>query len=105
MSLLSKYLDLSSDSDSDANLDLLLLLHQRTRKNKRRNSDYLKKRSSHGEFVLTKELCSERFTNYFRLNKAEFQEVHSLVQPLISSEGCNAQKPIGSEEKLAVFLR
>jgi len=65
----------------------------------------MKKRKTHGEFALTCEFSAKQFTNYFRLNRSQFNTVHRLVQISIYSEGCNAQKPIGTEENLAVFLR
>ncbi|XP_045467036.1 uncharacterized protein LOC123675638 [Harmonia axyridis] len=102
-----EYLDSlsASESDSDAELETILLYLRKSKKKKKPNSEYLKKRNTHGEFSLNKELCDERFINYFRLNREEFKEVHTLIQPIIHSEGCNAQKPIGTEEKLEVFLR
>ena len=65
----------------------------------------MKKRKTHGEFALMSEFSDKQFTNYFRLNRSQFNEVHWHVQNSIYSEGCNAQKPIGTEEKLTVFLR
>jgi len=65
----------------------------------------MKKRKTHGEFALTSEFSAKQFTNYYRLNQSQFNEVHRFVQNSICSEGCNAQKPIGTEETLAVFLR
>lgn len=53
---------------------------------------------------MSRELSNEKFRNYFRLTRDEFQDVHRLVQPFITSEECNAQKPIGSEEKLSVVI-
>jgi hypothetical protein len=65
----------------------------------------MKKRKTHGEFALMSEFSDKQFSNYFRLNRSQFNQVHGLVQNSIYSEGCSAQKPIGTEEKLAVFLR
>ena len=65
---------------------------------------YMKKRKTHGEFALTSEFSDKQFTNCFRLNRGQFNELHRLVQNSIYSEVCNAPKPIGTEEKLAVFL-
>jgi len=65
----------------------------------------MKKRKTHGEFALTSEFSAKQFTNYFRLNRSQFHEVHRLVQNSVYSEGCNVQKSIGTEEKLDVFLR
>ena len=68
-------------------------------------SEYMKKIKTHDEFGLTSEFSAKQLTNYCRLNRSQFNEVHRLVQISIYSEGCNAQKPIGTEEKLAVFFR
>lgn len=103
--MFAEYLDLSSESDSDSKLETLLLLYRKSRKVKLWKSEYMKKRGTHGEFALTREFSNERFLNYFRVNREEFEEVHSMIQPIIYSEGCNAQTPIGTEEKLAVFVR
>jgi len=97
-------LDLSSESDSDEELDELVLYSLIKRK-KSRNSDFMKKRKSYREFVLTKELSEKQFTNYFRLNRFQFHEVLHIIKDTIFSEECNAQRPIEPEEKLAVFLR
>ncbi|KAJ8896308.1 hypothetical protein PR048_001652 [Dryococelus australis] len=67
-------------------------------------SEYMEKRGTHGEFVLTNELSDSRFRNYCRLTRNQFEEVHSMSEEEISLEGCNAQKPIGTREKLAIFL-
>ena len=63
------------------------------------------KEIGHGGFALTSELSDKQFTKYFRFNRSQFNEVHRLVRNPVYSEGCNAQKPIWTEEKLAVFLR
>jgi len=99
-------LDLSSESDSDEEMNELLLLYSLSKRNKSIwKSEYMKKRKSHGEFILTSEFSDKQFTNYFRLNRNQFNEVLSIVNDKIYSVGCNAQKPIDPEEKLAVFLR
>jgi len=50
------------------------------------------KEKTHGEFALTSEFSDKQFTNYSRLNRSQFNEVHRLVQNSIYSEVCNAQK-------------
>ena len=64
----------------------------------------MKKRKIHGEFALTSEFSDKQFTNHFRLNRSQFNAVHRLVVNSIYSEECNAQKPIGTEEKLSCVL-
>jgi len=48
------------------------------------------KEKIHGEFTLTSEFSAKQFTNYFRLNRSQFNAVYRLVQNSIYSEGCNA---------------
>jgi hypothetical protein len=97
---------LSSDSDSDEEMDTQMLLYLTSKRQKSVwKSEYIKNRKTHGEFALTSEFSDKQFINYFRLSRGQFNEVHRLVQGSFYSEGCNAQKPIGTEEKLAVFLR
>jgi hypothetical protein len=100
-------IDLSSESDSDPDMDTdfwLLYLESKKKTKSFWKSNYIKNRETRGEFAATKEYSDERFKNYFRLDRKQF-EVHTLIRRAIYSEGCNAQKPIGSEEKMAVFLR
>lgn len=99
-------LDLSSESDSDCAAEEELLLHSLTSKKlKSPNNFYLSKRKTHGQFKMTSELPDSVFTNYFRMNRNQFTEVHGMIQQSIHSDGCNAKEPIGTEEKLGVFLR
>ncbi|KAJ8934923.1 hypothetical protein NQ314_013113 [Rhamnusium bicolor] len=103
---MAEQFDLSSESDSDADMEINMLVYDMAKRRKLIwKSSYMEKRRSHGEFTLTSEFSDSRFTNYFRLNRIQFNEVHSIIENTIYSEGCNAQIPIGSREKLAVFLR
>jgi len=103
---MAEFIALSSESDSDEEMDTLMLLYLTSkRQNSVWKSEYMKKRKTHGEFGLTSEFSAKQFTDCFRLNRSQFNAVHRLVQNSIYSEGRNAQKPIGTEEKLAVFLR
>lgn len=45
-------------------------------------------------FVLTSELSDKQFTNYFRLNRDQFDEVFGIVKDNIYSEGCNARNQL-----------
>jgi hypothetical protein len=86
-------------------MDTLMLFYLTSKRQKSLwRSEYMKKRKTHDDFALTSEFSDKQFTKYFRLNGSQFNEVHRLVQNSIHSEACNAQKPIGTEEKLAVFL-
>ncbi|KAJ8886366.1 hypothetical protein PR048_012577 [Dryococelus australis] len=99
-------LDLSSESDSDFEMETVMLLLDNCRRRKGFwRSEYMEKRGTHGEFVVTNELSDSCFRNYCRLTRNQFEEVHSMIEEEIGSEGCNAQKPIWTREKLAVFLR
>jgi len=102
---MAELIALSSESDSGEEMDTLILYLTSKRQNSVWKSEYMKKRKNHGEFALTSEFSDKQFTYYFRLNRSQFNAVHRLVQNSIYSEGCNAQKPIGTEEKLTVFLR
>jgi hypothetical protein len=68
-------------------------------------SEYMKKRRNHGEFALMSEFSDKQFSNYFRLNRSQFNKVLNIIRNSIHSEGCNAQIPIQPEEKFAIFLR
>ncbi|KAI4469485.1 hypothetical protein MML48_1g17434 [Holotrichia oblita] len=57
------------------------------------------------EFKISGEIPDNVFKESFRLNRKQFREVHELIKQDITGQECNAQKPIGSEEKLAVCLR
>ena len=80
---MAEFIALSSESDSGEEMDTLMLLYLTS---KRQNSvwkseyEYMKKRKTHGEFGLTSEFSAKQFTNYFRLNRSQFNEVHRLVQ-------------------------
>lgn len=65
----------------------------------------MKKRQSHGEFNLWSEFFDKQFFNNCHLDRNQFNEVLHFMRDTIYSFGCNAQKPIDPEEKLAVFLR
>ncbi|XP_071051164.1 uncharacterized protein [Onthophagus taurus] len=99
--------DLSSDSDLDALINCTLLYAATKFKRKKRiwKSSYLRKRETHGEFRLTSEFSDDQFTNYFRMNRMQFEEVHNTIQNKIYHEGSRAHKEITTKEKLAVFLR
>lgn len=73
-------LDLRSVSDSDEEMDELLLLYSLSKRNKSIwKSAYMKKRKSHGEFILTSEFSDKQFTNYFRLSRNQFNGFLSMV--------------------------
>jgi len=94
-------LDLESESEDDERY--IHLLGKKRKKSK--TNEYLRKRESHGEFKLSSEVPDSVFKESFRLNRKQFSEVHELIKMDITGQECNAQKPIGSEEKLAVCLR
>ena len=103
---MAELIALSSESHSDEEMDALMLLHLTSKRRKSVwKSEYMEKRKTHGEFALKSEFSDKQFSNCFRLNRSQFDAVHRLLQNCIHSEGCNAQKPIGTEEKLTVFLK
>jgi hypothetical protein len=102
---MAELIGLSSESDSDKEMDTLVLYLTSKRQKSVWKSEYMKKRKTHSEFALTSEFSAKQLTACFRSNRSQFNAVHRLVQNSFYSEGCNAQKPIGTEEKLAAFLR
>ncbi|KAJ8930254.1 hypothetical protein NQ314_016947 [Rhamnusium bicolor] len=102
---MAEQFDLSSELDSHAEMEINMLVYDMAKRRKSIwKSSYMEKRRSHGEFTLTSEFSDSRFRNYFRLNRIKFNEVHSIIESKIYSEGCNTQIPMGTKEKLAVFL-
>ena len=66
------------------------------------------KRESKGEFhCLVKEIenDAQKFHQYLRMSKAQFEEVHSLIEGEIKKIYAKFRKPIGTKERLAVCLR
>ena len=64
---------LSSESDSDEEMDTLMLVYLTSKRQKSVwKSEYMKNRKIHGEFGLTSEFSDKQFTNYFRLNRSQF---------------------------------
>lgn len=99
-------LNLSSESESDADAEEEILLYALTNKKfKSPNKYILLERETCGQFITTTKMNNSDFTNYFRMNRNQFSEVHGIIQHEIDANGCNAQKPIPTEVKLAVFLR
>jgi hypothetical protein len=73
---MAELIALSSESDSDEEMNTLMLLHLTSkRQNSVWKSECMKNRKTYGEFVLTSEFSDEQFTNYFRLNRSQFNEV------------------------------
>jgi hypothetical protein len=102
---MAELIALGSESDSDEEMDALLLYETSEPQKSVWKGEYMKKRKTHDEFALTSEFYDKQFTIHFRLNRSQFNEVHRLVQNSTYSEGCNAQNPTRTEEKLAAFLR
>lgn len=98
-------LNLSSESESDDAEEEILLYFLIKKKFKSPNKYILSERKRSGQFKITTMMSDADFTNYFRMNRNQFFEVHGMIRQHIDSNGCNAQRPIASEEKLAVFLR
>ncbi|CAK1604032.1 unnamed protein product [Parnassius mnemosyne] len=103
----------SSDSDSEYEEDIeFLVLATLIKKKEIKRRRYWvhpvnNKRESKGEFhCLVKEIenDAQRFHQYFRMSKAQFEEVHSLIEGDIKIH-TKFRKPIGTKERLAVCLR
>lgn len=98
-------LNLNSESESDDAEEDILFSFLLKKKKKLPNKYILSERNRRGQFKITTMMSDADFTNYFRMNRNQFFDVHGMIQQDIDSNGCNAQKPISTEEKLAVFLR
>ncbi|KAG5875767.1 hypothetical protein JTB14_022476 [Gonioctena quinquepunctata] len=104
IALIDSLFSSESDSEDEFEFEMISSISQMANKKSVR-SLYMEKRNTHEEFALTKEFSNGKFTNYFRLNRDQFKEVHEIIKKEIDAEGCNATRPIRTEEKLAVFLR
>lgn len=91
---------LSSESEADDDEEAILLCALIEKKFKSPNKYILSERKESGQFKITSKMNDADFTNYFRMNRNQFCEVHGIIQGYIDSNGCNAQKPIATEEKL-----
>ena len=88
---------------------MLLSLIERE-KPRKKISDLYKTRGTEGAFhaLVGQHLNAdeEKFREYFRLTKDEFQFVLGLIRADVTTEPCNRVKyPITPEEKLAITLR
>lgn len=105
ISIMALFLD-SSESESDEEFEETVLLYNITKRKKSFwKSNYMKRRNTHGEFALSSEFSEPVFSNYFRLSREQFDKVHNMIEHRIYSDGCNAQRPIGTKEKVAICLR
>ncbi|GBP80564.1 hypothetical protein EVAR_37668_1 [Eumeta japonica] len=103
----------SSDSDSDFDEDLQFLLAMKLLKSKKKKRRYWvhpinRGRQDKGEFHrLVRELESddEKFHQYFRMNQAQYEEIHSLIEGDIKKVHTKFREPIGTKERLALCLR
>ena len=70
---MAELIAISSESDSDEEMDTLILLYLTSKRQKSVwKSEYIKKRKTHGGFPLTSEFSDKQFTDYFRLNRSQF---------------------------------
>lgn len=103
----------SSDSDSDFEEDMQLLALATLRIKQRKKRRYWihpvnRKRETRGEFhCLIKELenDADKFHLYFRMSKAQFEEIHSYIEKDIKKIRTKFRKPIGTRERLGICLR
>ena len=100
-----------SDSDYEEDLNFMILATFLTKERKKRRywiHPVNRKREINGEFhCLFNELKNddEKFHQYFRLSKTEFEEVHHLIEDDIKKIHTRFRKPIGTRERLAICLR
>ena len=86
------------------------LLHLRRRRPRRRIwvHEILQGREQHGEFhrlVQELRLDGERFQRYFRLDREQFDQLLSMIGPVITMMTTNYRRPIPPAERLAICLR
>lgn len=103
---LVKYL-LEEEADEDCEM---LLLAQNLENNRSQENDLYKERRTEGFFTLLMkghlENDEERFRQFFRLNREQFNFLVTLVGENLKSKSTPTHKnPITPEEKLAVTLR
>lgn len=79
---------MSSESDSSDDADVVLLHCLMNKKIKSPKKHILSERTKCGQFKITLQIT----TNYFRMNRGQFAEVHAMIQETINSNGCNMQK-------------
>ena len=109
MTRLSRLLQIEQEQDDD---DLLLALMVGTLKKKRQHRWWVhpinRKRKRDGTYYhLVKEdlmKYGEKFREYFRLTREQFDQLHHLLEPLITKQSMT-QEAIGSRERLALCLR
>lgn len=102
----------SSDSDSDYEEDIQFMIMALLTKEIKSRRHWIhplnRTREINGEFhCLFKVLENddEKFHQYFRLSKAQFEQVHSLIEDDVKKIHTRFRKPIGTRERLAVCLR
>ena len=103
--LLLDTIDSSSEDESNAACDDILKVAT-VKKEKPRFwiSDHIKFRQERGEFTLFNDLSDEKFTNYFRMERKTFFEIHGLIKDDIKKKNTNMRESISSLERLAITL-
>jgi len=98
--------------DSDSELAVLAFVYsQLPRESSKRRfwiHDVIRKRSELGEYhrlVQELRLDSTRFQQYFRMTPTKFDELLSLVGPLIQREDTSFRKAIEPGQRLAITIR
>lgn len=104
--LLLDTIDSSSEAESNDEYDTILAIISNQKENPRYwLSDHIKLRKERGEFRLFNDLSDEKFTNYFRMDRSKFFELHDLIKDDIKKKNTNMRKSISSIERLTVTLR
>ncbi|CAF4946106.1 unnamed protein product [Pieris macdunnoughi] len=106
---------LSSDTGSSEDSDYVyrkkkyILLYLKHRKKRARRTfwlcQHIRERTLKEEYRLFYDLDDEKFNNYYRVSREQFQELLSFVEADILKQNTNYRKAIPPQEKLAVCLR
>ncbi len=104
----------SSSSEDEEILLLILLLRRRKRRSRAANrktwiKSWVSRRQTQGAFAnIVRELdCEdpEKFRQFHRLDRASFEEVLTLVRPIIEKEDTQLRCSLKPVERLSVTLR
>ncbi len=100
------------DLEETAILSIIMARRKRAMKRPRRKTwtnKWLLRRASQGVFSnLLQEIDAEdpeKFTQFHRLNREQFEEVWSKVAPIIEKKDTQMRSCIGSRERLSITLR
>lgn len=107
MALTLTLLDSSSDDESESEIDDLVLGElQKKRKHRFWIENHIKFRNKHGEYkTLFMTLSDEKFENYYRLSRKDFQIIHEMIKSKIEKRNTNYRESISTAERLDIAIR